>query len=270
MNRFIKIKIETATPEKLEILVAELSEIKFYGFDEENHFLNAYIKEEDFDEAIFMELVGETGFSKSFIEEQNWNQEWESSFEPVIINDFVSIRAIFHKAVNDVKYDLIITPKMSFGTGHHATTFLMISQMEDMDFAKKSVLDFGTGTGVLAILAEKLGAANVLAIDCDEWSINNAIENFEANEVHNVFIERKDSIGFIKPVDIVLANINYNVLDVSKIEIANALRSGGYLLISGFYENDSSSLEKIFKNFGFVSLKSTAKDNWNSILFKKV
>ncbi|MEO6134315.1 MAG: 50S ribosomal protein L11 methyltransferase [Ginsengibacter sp.] len=271
MNRFIKIKIEVATAEELEILIAELSEMQFYAFDEEDHFLNAYIKEEDFEEEKFLIIIGEAkNFAKSFIEEENWNADWESSFQPVVINDFVSVRANFHEPVTSVKYDLVITPKMSFGTGHHATTFLVISQMQDMDFAKKSVLDFGTGTGLLAILAKKLGASNVLAIDCDEWSINNSIENFEANAVRNMTIERRDSIGFVEPMDIVLANINFNVLNASKIEITKALKSGGSLLISGFYENDARSLENIFQNCGFVKVKSTVKDNWCSILFKKV
>lgn len=271
MNRFIKIKIEVNTTDESDMLIAELSEIKFYAFDEEDHFLNAYIKEDDFEEEKFSTIIGKAkNFTKSFIEEENWNAEWESSFQPVVINDFVSVRANFHELVTSVKYDLVITPKMSFGTGHHATTFLVISQMEDMDFTKKAVLDFGTGTGVLAILAEKLGASNVLAIDCDEWSINNAIENFEANAIHNVTIERRDSIGSVEPVDIVLANINFNVLNANKIEITNALKFGGSLLISGFYENDASSLENIFQNCGFEKVKSTFKDNWCSMLFKKV
>lgn len=271
MNRFLKIRIEVATSDESDMLIAELSEIKFYAFDEDNNFLNAYIKEEDFDEEAFLTKIGDNkNFSKSFLEDQNWNAEWESSFQPVVINDFVSIRANFHEPVANVKYDLIITPKMSFGTGHHATTYLVISQMKEMNFEKTKVLDFGTGTGVLAILAKKMGASDVLAIDCDEWSINNAIENFEANAVHNMTIERRDSIGTVDQVDIVLANINFNVLNDSKVEITNALKTGGSLLISGFYENDAFSLEDIFQNCGFVKSKLTVKDNWCSILFRKV
>ena len=120
-------------------------------------------------------------FKETLIPEANWNQVWESNFDPVIVDDFVAIRADFHEPVKGVSLEIIITPKMSFGTGHHATTYMMIEQMRELDFTGKSVFDFGTGTGVLAILAEKLGANKVIAVDNDEWSIENAEENFEKN-----------------------------------------------------------------------------------------
>ena len=128
-------------------------------------------------------LPENTIYKYSIIEDKNWNEEWESQLQPVTINNFAGIRASFHEPLKNVEHEIIITPKMSFGTGHHATTFLMVEQMEKINFKNKTVLDFGTGTGILAILAEKLGAASVLAIDYDEWSINNALENIEANQL---------------------------------------------------------------------------------------
>ena len=121
------------------------------------------------------------GFSETTIEETNWNQVWESSFEPVVVDDFVAVRADFHEPIKGIKHEIVITPKMSFGTGHHATTYMMLEQMGKLDFKDKRVLDFGTGTGVLAILAEKMGAKKIIAIDNDEWSIENANENIKRN-----------------------------------------------------------------------------------------
>ncbi len=124
-------------------------------------------------------------FSKTIIEETNWNQVWESNFDPVIVDDFVAVRAHFHEPIKNVQHEIVITPKMSFGTGHHATTYMMMQQMRELDFAGKNVFDFGTGTGVLAILAEKLGAQKVIAIDNDDWSIENADENVKRNNCTN-------------------------------------------------------------------------------------
>src|SRR6185312_6215151 len=177
MKNFIKIEIETTSSEDSEILIAELSENNFYAFEQNESSLISYIIEEDFNEINFKKLLSQNAtYKKSIIEDRNWNADWESQFQPVIINNFAGVRASFHKPLTGVKHEIIITPKMSFGTGHHATTFLMIELMQSIDFKNKKVLDFGTGTGILAILAEKLGAASVLAVDYDEWSINNAAE----------------------------------------------------------------------------------------------
>ena len=138
------------------------------------------LKIEDFHKVNLNAILPKNAIYKySIIEDRNWNEEWESQLDPVVINNFVGIRASFNKPIKNVEHEIIITPKMSFGTGHHATTFLMIGLMKKINFKNKKVLDFGTGTGMLAILAEKLGATSVLAIDYDEWSINNALENIE-------------------------------------------------------------------------------------------
>src|SRR5664279_3939273 len=170
MTNYIRTEIVTISAEQSEILIAALSESQFYAFEQEENSLLAYIKQEDFNEEKLKTLLPETVvYTYSVIEDRNWNEEWESGFQPITVHNFVGVRASFHEPLKNVEHDIIITPKMSFGTGHHATTFLMIELMEKIDFKNKRVLDFGTGTGILAILAEKLGAASVLAIDYDEW-----------------------------------------------------------------------------------------------------
>ena len=201
MTNYIKIVIAINSTEESELLIADLSEINFYAFEQDENTLFAYIKEADFDEGKLTEILGEKNYEKAIIKDENWNQRWESDFHPVMVNNFAVIRADFHEPVPDVKYELIITPKMSFGTGHHATTFLMVAMMEKIDFKDKTVLDFGTGTGVLAILAEKLGASKVLAIDCDEWSINNTLENIEANNCKKISVEKRNDLeGLHSPI----------------------------------------------------------------------
>ncbi len=271
MNNFIRIEIETPSVEQAEILIANLSEIKFYAFEQEGNDVIAYILETDFDEKKLEETAGlSTHFKKQVIRDENWNLQWESELQPVIINNFAAIRADFHKPIQHVKHELIITPKMSFGTGHHPTTFLMIELMAEVDFIGKTVLDFGTGTGVLAILAEKCGAASVMAIDYDTWSINNAIENVKANGCTHIAIEQKDSLSGIPPVDIITANINLNVLTQSSDSISELLKTGSLLLASGFLSANEIEMEKTFSEKGFVKKMVLKKDDWLAILFAKI
>lgn len=270
MEKYFKISIKTPSAEVAEIIIAELSEINFYAFEQHESFLLAYIKAENFDEKKLKEILSEEFlFTKEIIQKENWNQQWESSIEPVIIHDFVAIRPSFHKRVKNVKHDLIITPKMSFGTGHHPTTFLMIEMMEKIDFLNKTVLDFGTGTGVLAILAEKCGASNVIAIDNDDWSINNAIENIKANNCKNILVNQKNGLYGIKPVDIILSNINLNVLTNAASEISSLLNHGSLLLTSGYLLKDKNEMQNIFGEKGVFTKEVIQKDGWLSVLFQK-
>lgn len=264
------IHLSPVSKDQSDLLISQLSDIGFYAFEEEANVLIAYIKSADFDEDRLKEYLPQrVSFEKKMIAEQNWNSQWESDFQPVIVNDFAAVRASFHHAVKDVRYDLIITPKMSFGTGHHATTFMMIQLMEIIDFTNKIVLDFGTGTGVLAILAEKLGAGDILAIDMDEWSINNTIENIEANQCERIHVEQKNNLNGIKAVDIILANINLNVLAESCDEMTFITRTNGLILTSGFLHADEEKMENIFSKKGFTLINKIRMDNWSSILFKK-
>src|SRR6187397_408555 len=185
---YIKITFADLQPEQKEILIAQLADAGYEGFEEKDNSLDAFINSKGFDTVILKEISFkyQTPYTKEKIAETNWNQVWESNFEPVIVNDYVAIRADFHKPITNTKFEIVITPKMSFGTGHHATTYMMIEQMRCIDFTNKKVFDFGTGTGILAILASKLGASSVTAIDIDEWSIKNAEENFQKNNIQSV------------------------------------------------------------------------------------
>ena len=270
MKQYFKIQIETASVEDGELLVAELSEIQYYAFEQEGQLLNAYIFEADFDEEKLKEILPvNIIFRKEIIEEENWNKQWEQSIKPIVVNNFVAIRPIFHEPIKNVKHDLIITPKMSFGTGHHATTFLMIEMMEKIDLPGKTVLDFGTGTGVLAILAEKCGAAKILAIDNDEWSINNALENMEANGCKNISIELVGNLSGLDSVDLMLANINLNVLTNFAMDISEILKPQSFLLASGFLFSDVKELQNIFEEKSVVVKQIKQRGEWAAILFQK-
>jgi ribosomal protein L11 methyltransferase len=271
MKSYIKIEIEISSEEEGEIIIANLSEIDYYAFEQEKNKLTAYIKEKDFDEKKLKGiLIDKKDFKKTIIEDENWNQQWEHHFQPVIIKDFVAIRAAFHQPIKNVKHDIMITPKMSFGTGHHATTFLMVKLMEKIDFQNKVVLDLGTGTGVLAILAEKSGASQVIAIDDDEWSINNTIENIEANNCKNILVKKTNNISGIDFADIILANINLNVLTQFSSSMSAILPTGGLLLVSGFLVKDESAMENSFSKKLFVKKKILEKEGWLTMLFQKL
>lgn len=270
MQEYIKISIKTSSSEETEILIARLSEILFYAFEEENNLLNAYVKQEDFDkEKLENILSSTTTYTKNIIKEENWNQRWESELVPVVVNNFAGIRPSFHKPIENVEHDLIITPKMSFGTGHHATTFLMIELMEKLDFADKSVIDFGTGTGVLAILAEKCGASKITAVDYDEWSINNIKENVKANLCNKITIKQQNDLSGVGQVDILLANISLNVLKSQSFSISAHIKREGFLVVSGFLGGDEREMQEVFEENKFVKFQTKQRGDWLSILFKK-
>jgi ribosomal protein L11 methyltransferase len=271
MKTFLKIIVETSSSEEGEILIALLSDTQFYAFEQEENKLIAYINKVDYDDSVFNKIIGDRPFlSKELIEETNWNAQWESDFKPVRIGDFAVIRAAFHEVPKEVKYDLLITPKMSFGTGHHATTWLMVAQMEQISFRDKSVLDFGTGTGVLAILAEKLGASEVHAIDLDEWSIENTIENIHHNNCSKIEVEKRDNLEGLKAADIILANINLNVLDSASASISSLQKTNSLLLTSGFLKKDVRAIEDIFTDKNYRKVSQMEKDDWVAILFEKM
>ncbi len=261
---YIQITFTNTSNAQNDILTALLSNIGFEGFEEDTSFFKAFIKQINFDKDSLEEIV--TTFQLTYevetIAQQNWNQLWESSFEPVIINDFVAIRASFHTPVRNIEHEIIITPKMSFGTGHHATTYLMMEQMRQIDFANKSVFDFGTGTGVLTILAKKMGAPNVFAIDNDDWSIDNAIENIKTNHVDNIDVQKADTINTSKQYDIILANINLNVILQNMQAIVSVCKSGGKILLSGFLLADEDSISTSLNSNKLTLSNLTKKNGW--------
>jgi ribosomal protein L11 methyltransferase len=266
MKKYIKIEIEIESEEEAQILVALLTEINFYAFEDEQDLLVAYIREEDFDEnLIVMTLPEKRPFKKYVIDEKNWNYQWEQTITPVIVNDFVALHPSFTPANNNVKIDIIITPKMSFGTGHHATTYLMIQQMQQIDFMKKHVMDFGTGTGVLAILAHQLGAGSVVAIDNDEWSIENAKENFARNNADDIDLRLANHPAADKTCDIILANITRNVIQENFALLYQYLNNHGILLLSGLLSEDENLIASLASTFNFATGKKLQKGNWISI-----
>lgn len=271
MSDYIKIEFQNIPADQSDILIALLNELGFEGYEETEKTLMAFIKQKDFDKKSLQEIASsfQLGFTESIVEETNWNQLWESNFEPVIVDDFVAVRADFHEHIKNVQFEIVVTPKMSFGTGHHATTYMMIQQMKEIDFNNKTVFDFGTGTGLLAILAEKLGAKKILAIDNDKWSIENATENIQRNNCHAIELLLFDSADVTGQFDIILANINRNVILDNLSALAGQLSSGSFLLLSGLMaEDEQVMLAECAKNQLAVKDK-TIKDKWLFIKLSK-
>jgi ribosomal protein L11 methyltransferase len=277
MSSYITLEFIDIAPAVSGILVAELSEISFYAFEEKDNNLSAFIKEEDFNEDEIHKITAllKLTYVKSTIPQTNWNAKWESEFEPIIIEDFVCIRASFHSIVNNVLHDIVITPKMSFGTGHHATTFLMLQQMRCMNFFKKNVLDFGTGTGLLAIMSKKLGAKNIVAIDNDDWSIHNARENFEVNNCGDIILKMTDSPADSETnnehgkFDIILANINLNVITSSASILNDISHKSTEILLSGFLIKDEQNVIDTFYRLGYKDVNTVIRNDWASIILIK-
>jgi ribosomal protein L11 methyltransferase len=253
------------------MVIASLSVFGFNGFEEKEDLLIATGQEGEVEE----EEAGhwlkdqQISFRQTQIAEQNWNALWESNFSPVVVDDFAGVRAHFHPPNPEVRYDLLITPKMSFGTGHHATTRQMISLMRELPVAGARVFDFGTGTGVLAILAAKMGAAGVEAIDNDEWSINNASENFLANNCKHISLRLAENLEGIAPADIVLANINKHIILHFLPQIKALVKPGGFLLLSGLLQDDEQDIMAGFYETDFSAIKTSELSGWIAMLFGK-
>jgi ribosomal protein L11 methyltransferase len=271
MNDYIKIEFVNISTDQSDILIALLNEQGFEGYEEGDNNLKAFIREEDFNKESLQEIATslQLDFTESIVEETNWNQLWESNFEPVTVDDFVTVRADFHVPITNVQFEIIISPKMSFGTGHHATTYMMMQHMKEIDFSNKTVFDFGTGTGVLAILAEKMGANSILAIDNDKWSIENATENFGRNSCRAIELRLSNSADMNGNFDIILANINRNVILDNLSFLSDQIPAEGLLLLSGLMaEDEQVMLTECAKNQLIVKNK-TIRDNWLSIRLSK-
>jgi ribosomal protein L11 methyltransferase len=262
MNEYIQIEFPSVSPEQKELLIAKLMVEGFDGFEETNAGLKAFIPKTDFAEESMGQIEAGISFTKTIIEEKNWNELWESNFNPVFVDDFVAVRADFHQQAKGVEHEIIITPKMSFGTGHHATTRMMMMQMREIDFKNKSALDFGTGTGVLAILAEQLGAKKILALDNDDWSIENAEENLHRNNCSRVELRKADSAFTGETYDIILANVNKTVIMENFPTLAQQLANGGVLLLSGLLQDDKDVIFHICGEYSLHLIQTTVKDNW--------
>ncbi|MBR2260621.1 MAG: 50S ribosomal protein L11 methyltransferase [Paludibacteraceae bacterium] len=260
-----------------DILSAELADLGFESFSDEADPFIGYIPQNSFDETKLADLLAnfeyEKGISYSLkqAEDKDWNEEWEKNFfQPIVIGDKCVIHSTFHKDYPKVQYDIVIDPKMAFGTGHHATTSLMAKAILDIDVKNKSLLDMGCGTAILAILAALRGASPITGIDIDEWAYNNAIENIQLNHTEQITLKKggAELLGDEK-FDIILANINRNILlnDIKKY--VKVLNSNGLLILSGFYESDIDAIEKECNQYGLEKLSYEKNNNWVAVRFIK-
>jgi len=273
----VQFKPDPFSSESTEILYALLDQYNYDGINEENETIMAYIPVEKFsmndldDIRTFMKKVGcHLNWELKNVTEKNWNLIWERNFKPVIIRDKCVVRAPFHGDFPKIPIELIIEPKMSFGTGHHQTTRLMIEQMLDFDFKDKTVLDMGCGTGILSILASKLGAAQVIALDIDKWSYANILENIQRNSVQNIQVLHGGSENLPeKKFDIVLANINLNVLLEQMKDYSLITKKGGSLFLSGILHEDRQTIRSVAEQNLFELEKNYLLDGWLMMLFKR-
>ena len=256
-----------------EILIAELGFAGFDSFIENEIGVVAYIQEKDWNEDILddIQILNSNEFAityeKEVIEQTNWNKEWEKNFNPIQVDDLVSIRAPFHENPN-LKYDIIIEPKMSFGTGHHETTHMMIQHLLNLDLNNRKVLDMGCGTGILAIFAEMKGAIAIDAIDIDSWCYENSIENCERNHCSHINVYEGDvSLLKNKKYDLIIANINRNIL-LNDIQIySSCLNDKGVLLLSGFYNEDIPIIDAETSKFKLQLEKTIVRNNWAALKY---
>jgi ribosomal protein L11 methyltransferase len=267
-------KVSSIEP-TVEILIAELGEVGFESFVENEEGVLAYIQQADWNESVLSNIQilqsseFEISFTSKVIEQVNWNIEWEKNFNPIEVDGIVSIRAPFHQNPF-LEYDIVIEPKMSFGTGHHETTHMMIQHLLEVDLENKKVLDMGSGTGILAIFAEMRGAKPIDAIDIDEWCFENSIEHVERNNCKNISIYQGDvELLEDKNYDLIIANINRNVLLADMSQYAKCLNSKGILLLSGFYIDDILILKDETSKHGLQIINQKERNNWASLKLVK-
>ena len=258
-----------------EILMALLTECGFESFTDSDEGLNAYVKKNEEDLNCVKERINvlhdaEIKFKRTEIEQQNWNAIWESGFKPIIVNDQCYIRAEFHEAKPEIPYEIIIQPKMSFGTGHHATTHLMVEYILELDWNGKDVLDMGCGTSILAILTKMKGADDVEAIDIDDWAVENSIENAERNSVEiNVKLGDAEILGD-KKFDVIIANIQRNILMEDIPKYAKVLNfTNGELILSGLMEEDFEDIKSKCEENGLEFVSKKQRNEWIALRFKK-
>ena len=258
-----------------EILIAELGDVGFESFVEHDNGVTAYIQKIEWNPNILDNLyvLGSNEFKISFsyfeVIQTNWNKEWEKNFNPIQVDNLVSIRAPFHKNPS-LKFDIVIEPKMSFGTGHHETTHMMIQHLLALDLENKKVLDMGCGTGILAIFAEKKGAQPIDAIDIDNWCYQNSLENIQRNGCNHITVlEGDSSLLKQKKYDIIIANINRNILISDMKTYTECLNKNGILLISGFYKEDVIIIENEVTKHGLSFENLLQKNNWVALKFMK-
>lgn len=268
----------TIAPDYTDILTAELAEVGYESFVETDEGLNAYITEDLFDEAALEAVIAKyqifTAIAHSWkaLEKKNWNEEWERSYEPIEVGTAVRVRAQFHEPDDRFTYDLLITPKMSFGTGHHATTWLVMNEQLSLPHTGLDIMDVGCGTGILAILGRKLGARSILAFDIDEWAVENTRENFALNGLEQdaeVFQGTITDVPLDRQFGGILANINRNILLSEIPRYVQHLLPGGWLVVSGFYEMDEPDIVQCALENGLTKVRTDTRHEWATVVFEK-
>jgi len=269
------IQVDIQLPDEVtDIIVAELADAGYDSFEEQPGKLSAYVDKSIFSEEVLNELLAKyasifpANYTFKILENKNWNEIWESNFHPIIIADKCLVRASFHNIEKTYPYEIIIDPKMAFGTGHHETTSLMIEALLGIDLKGKTVLDVGSGTGILAIFCRKYGAKSAVATDIDDWCIDNAKINADINHCSDIQLYQ-GTISALRDhlvtYDLVIANINRNVILDEIHHYAACLRRGGYLFLSGFYSEDVPILEKVFPQNGLALVSRNSKNNWTML-----
>lgn len=273
---YIELKV-AVLPDFADMIVAELAEAGFDSFVETSDGVDAYAPADVFDESQVQEIVRKyaaltpVAYTFSTLPRRNWNEEWEKNYQPIYIGNQCVVRASFHQLAETFPYEIVINPKMSFGTGHHETTALMLEMQLGVDHAGKRVLDAGCGTGILAIMACKRGAAHVDAYDIDAWAVENARENCGLNGCPDIGIGQGtiEEVELHGPYGVILANINRNVLLREIPRYAERLSPGGLLLLSGFYEQDVAELNKVAAESRLSQTAGHIKQNWAALCFQK-
>ena len=268
----------TVSPTEMgaEILMAELAEVGFDSFEDTPTGIKAYIPKDSWNEQILQDiyLLSNPEFTISYqiteIEQVNWNEEWEKNFSPIVVEDLCTVRANFHPVPN-TRYDIVITPKMSFGTGHHETTYMMLQQLLPLSLEDTKVLDMGCGTGILAIMAALRGARDITAIDIDPWCVENATENVQQNNCSFITIKEGDvSLIAGEQYNLILANINRNILLSDIPAYTQALFPQGLLLVSGFYEEDLPAIKEKSQEVGLTYISHIERNRWVSAKFQRL
>ena len=268
----------TVSPTEIgaEILMAELAEVGFDSFEDTPTGIKAYIPKDSWNEHILQDiyLLSNPEFTISYqiteIEQVNWNEEWEKNFSPIVVEDLCTVRANFHPVPN-TRYDIVITPKMSFGTGHHETTYMMLQQLLPLSLEDTKVLDMGCGTGILAIMAALRGARDITAIDIDPWCVENATENVQQNNCFFITIKEGDvSLIVGEQYNLILANINRNILLSDIPAYTEALFPEGLLLVSGFYVEDLPAIKEKCQEEGLTYLNHIERNRWVSAKFQRL
>ena len=257
-----------------EMLIAQLGYVGFESFVEQDYGVTAYIQKQEWNSKILEDvfLLHSNEFNITFehneIAQTNWNEEWEKNFNPIQVDDLVSIRAPFHTNPS-LQFDIVIEPKMSFGTGHHETTHMMVQHLLALDLDTKKVLDMGCGTGILAIFAEMKGAKPIDAIDIDSWCYENSLENIQRNNCNHITVYEGDASVLKEKYDVIIANINRNILLSDMKTYTDCLNENGVLLLSGFYKEDIAIIEDEVTKHGLTFETMIQNNNWVALKYVK-